>query len=69
MFRTIKAYSHLTQLALETAKCDPELKAARREPSSNYSWNKLSPASQQARRFHVAKERRDFMAKAKHPSL
>lgn len=31
----------------------------------NYSWSKLSPASQQMHQFNVVKERRNYLAKAK----
>lgn len=49
---------------MEAVKCDPEHKASRLEPSSNYSWNKLSPGSQQLRRSHVVREKSDYKAKA-----
>lgn len=65
IFSLLQVFSHLRQLAVEAIKCEPEVRASRREPSSNYSWSKLSPASQQTRRFNVVKERRDYMAKAK----
>ena len=51
-------------LAMEAVKCDAEQKASRLEPSSRYSWSKLSPGSQQLRRHNVVMERRDYKAKA-----
>ena len=57
-------YSHVSQLAENAVKTDEEVRLARTSTTSNYSWEKLSPNSQQIRRANLVKERRDYAKQA-----
>ena len=50
-------------MAERAALVDYETKENRTDPSSNYSWSKLSPGSQERRRKKLVKERRDLLRK------
>ena len=54
---------HLVTMAERAALVDYETKENRTDPSSNYSWSKLSPGSQERRRKKLVKERRDLLRK------
>lgn len=57
-------YSHVSQLAENAVMTDEAVRLARTSATSNYSWDKLSPSSQQIRRSNLVKERRDYMKRA-----
>ena len=54
----------MSQLAENAVTTDEAERSARTRSTSNYSWEKLSPNSQQIRRSNLVKERRDFAAQA-----
>ena len=57
-------YSHVSQLAENALMTDEAVKLARTSSTSHYSWDKLSPVSQQVRRTNLVKERRGFAKQA-----
>ena len=57
-------YSHVSQMAENAVMTDETVRLARTSTTSNYSWGKLSPNSQQIRRSDLVKERRDFAKQA-----
>ena len=57
-------YSHVSQLAENAVTTDEAVRLARTSSTSNYSWEKLSPNSQQIRRSNLVKERQKFAKQA-----